>query len=71
MWTGFVAFVIAMIAVDMLFLRVQDSHKVSVREAAAWSLLWVLLALAFNALFWWYLDGRLGLSVANERRSNS
>jgi len=67
MWAGFAAFVIAMIAVDMLFLRAQGSHKVSVREAAAWSLLWVLLALAFNALFWWHLDGRLGRDVANEK----
>jgi tellurite resistance protein TerC len=40
---------------------------VSLREAAAWSLLWVLLALAFNALLWWYLDGRLGREVANEK----
>jgi tellurite resistance protein TerC len=67
MWAGFVAFVLAMIAVDMLFLRAQGSYKVSVREAAAWSLLWVLLALAFNALFWWYLDGHLGREVANEK----
>jgi len=67
MWAGFVAFVIAMVAVDMLFLRAQGAHRVSVREAAAWSLVWVLLALAFNALFWWYLDGTLGRAVANEK----
>ena len=67
MWTGFVAFVLAMIAVDMVFLRAQGAHRVSVREAAAWSLVWVALALAFNALFWWYLDGTAGREVANER----
>lgn len=67
MWAGFMAFVIAMITVDMLFLRAQGAHKVSVREAAAWSLVWVLLALAFNALFWWYLDGTLGRELANEK----
>ena len=67
MWAGFVAFVLAMIAVDMVFLRAQGAHKVSVREAAAWSLVWVLLALAFNALFWWYLDGSLGREVANDK----
>jgi tellurite resistance protein TerC len=67
MWTGFVAFVIAMIAVDMYFLRAQGAHKVSIREAAAWSAVWVLLALAFNALFWWYLDGTVGREIANEK----
>jgi len=67
MWAGFVAFVIAMVAVDMVFLRAKGAHRVSVREAAVWSLVWVLLALAFNTWFWWYLDGALGREVANER----
>jgi tellurite resistance protein TerC len=67
MWAGFVAFVLAMIAVDMLFLRAQGSHKVSLREALAWSLVWVLLALAFNVLLWWYLDNSLGRAVANAK----
>jgi len=67
MWGGFVAFVVAMVFVDMVFLRSRGAHRVSVREAAAWSLVWVLLALAFNAWFWWYLDGTVGREVANER----
>jgi len=67
MWSGFTAFVIAMIAVDMYFLRAQGNHKVSLREAAVWSLVWILLAFAFNALFWWYLDGTAGREIANEK----
>jgi tellurite resistance protein TerC len=67
MWAGFVAFVIAMIAVDMYFLRAQGAHRVSVREAAAWSLVWVVLALAFNAWLWWYLDASAGRAIANEK----
>jgi len=38
-----------------------------VREAAAWSAVWVLLALAFNAWFWWYLDGSVGREIANDK----
>jgi len=67
MWAGFVAFVVAMVALDMVFLRARGAHRVSVREAAVWSLVWVLLALAFNAWFWWYLDGSLGRELANQR----
>jgi len=67
MWAGFVAFVAAMVALDMIFLRARGAHRVSVREAAVWSLVWVLLALAFNAWFWWYLDGSLGRELANQR----
>lgn len=67
MWTGFVVFVITMVAIDMYFLRAQGAHKVSVREAATWSVVWIVLALVFNALFWWYLDGTLGREAANEK----
>jgi tellurite resistance protein TerC len=67
MWAGFLVFVATMVAVDMLFLRAQGAHKVSLREAAIWSLVWVVLALAFNALFWWHLDGSVGRAVANEK----
>jgi tellurite resistance protein TerC len=29
--------------------------------------LWVALALVFNALLWWYLDGEAGREVANTK----
>lgn len=67
MWAGFGAFVIVMVAVDMLALRRQGAHKVAAREALAWSLLWITLALAFNLLLWWYLDETAGRAIANER----
>jgi len=51
MWAGFVAFVLAMLAVDLgVFQR--QAHKVTVKEAVAWSVVWVTCALAFNALLW-------------------
>ena len=51
MWGGFIAFVLAMLALDLgVFHR--QAHKVGVREAAVWSVVWVGLALAFNAILW-------------------
>jgi tellurite resistance protein TerC len=51
MWGGFIAFVLAMLALDLgVFHR--TAHKVTVKEAAAWSVVWVVLALAFNAGIW-------------------
>ncbi len=51
MWGGFVAFVLAMLALDLgVFHR--KAHAVTVKEAATWSLVWVALALAFNGLIW-------------------
>ena len=39
----------------------------SVKEASAWVVAWVTLALAVGALLWWYLDGSLGREVANRK----
>jgi tellurite resistance protein TerC len=47
-WGVFGVVVIAMLAVDLgIFNR--KAHVVSVKEAATWSLIWISLALAFNA----------------------
>jgi tellurite resistance protein TerC len=67
MWAGFLVFVLIMIGVDMLALRAKGAHKVSVREAFAWTLVWVSMALLFNLALWWYLDGAMGRAVANEK----
>jgi tellurite resistance protein TerC len=47
LWGGFVAFVLAMLALDLgVFHR--KAHEVTLKEAAAWSSVWVALALVFN-----------------------
>jgi tellurite resistance protein TerC len=67
MWAGFVVFVIAMVALDMFALGGRTPRKVGVKEAAGWSLLWFALALTFNALLWWHLDGSVGRDIANQK----
>jgi tellurite resistance protein TerC len=67
MWAAFAAFVVAAIAVDLVAVGRQGSHRVTAREALSWSALWIALAFAFNALLWWYLDGSAGREVANEK----
>ncbi len=50
-WLGFLAFIFAMLALDLgVFHR--HSHRVRPREAATWSAVWVSLALIFGALLW-------------------
>ena len=52
-YAGFTVFVLAMLALDLgVFHR--DAHAVGVREASAWSVAWVVLALAFNYAFYRY-----------------
>lgn len=46
-WTGFIVFVIAMLALDLgVFNR--KSHEIKLKEALLWSAFWIALALLFN-----------------------
>jgi len=47
-WVLFNAFVLAMLALD-LFVFHREAHRVRLREAATWSVVWIALALAFCA----------------------
>jgi tellurite resistance protein TerC len=67
MWGAFVAFVVAMLVLDMFALGGNKPRKVSVKEAGLWSLGWFSLAMLFNALLWWYLDGSVGREIANTK----
>lgn len=67
LYLGFSLLVVLFLAIDFLLLRAQGAHKVSVKEAAWWSVVWFAAAAAFGAWFWWYLDGQFGAGVANQK----
>ena len=67
LWTGFIAFVLIMLALDLFVFGGRKVHKVSAKEAAIWSLVWFTLAIAFNAGLWWHLKGTWGADIANEK----
>ncbi len=67
MWAAFVGFVLAMLAVDLFLVGGNRAHKVGFREAAAWSVVWVTLAMLFNLGLWWYLKGAYGSAVADAK----
>ena len=66
LWGGFIAVVIAALLIDLVLMRHGGPHKVTFKEALLWSIGWVLLALAFNAGLWYYLNETAGTAVANE-----
>ena len=67
MWAAFIAFVLVMLFLDLFVLGGKKAHKVSVKEAALWSLAWFSMALIFNAGLWWYLNGAVGAEVADKK----
>jgi tellurite resistance protein TerC len=64
-YLGLSLVVVVLLAVDFYVLKAQGSHRVGLKEAAAWSVVWIVIALAFGGWFWWYLDGRFGRELAN------
>jgi tellurite resistance protein TerC len=52
-WVGFIAFVLAMLALDLgVFQR--KVHEVKPKEAATWTAIWVALAFAFAGGLWFF-----------------
>ena len=63
LWAVFVASVLAALFVDFVVLRKQGAHVVTVPEALRWSVIWVAVSFAFNALFWWSLKSHADPAV--------
>ena len=52
-WIGFVVFLALMLAIDLgIFHR--KSHTVTFKESLGWTLVWIMLAMMFSAIvyFW-------------------
>ncbi len=60
LWVGFNVFVLAMLALDLgVFHR--HSHVVSLKESITWTIVWVVLALCFNAGVWHFAGSQKAL----------
>src|SRR5690242_21554022 len=60
LWGGFVAFVVAMLALDISVFH-RRPHVVGMREALTWTGIWIALALVFNAGVWYWFGTNAAL----------
>lgn len=67
LYLGFTLLVVVLLAIDFVVLKTQGNHRVSIKEAGLWSMVWILIALVFCAWFWWYLEGHFGREMANSK----
>ena len=67
MWAGFFAIVLVMLAIDLFVVGGGKEHRVSFREAATWSCIWIGVSLTFAGALWWYLDSAFGREIANQK----
>ncbi len=62
-YAAFLGFVLAMLAIDLgIFNR--KEHEVSFKEATTWSIVWVVLSMAFAGLFYAYTSSKFGSEIA-------
>ena len=66
LWAAFAAVVLAALAVDFIVLRSGGARRVSFRDALAWSVAWISLALVYYFGLWWWLDAHAGRAIADE-----
>jgi len=60
LWVGFNLFVLLALALDLgVFHR--KAHKIRIREAAFWSVVWISLALGFGYFVWHWFGAQRGL----------
>ena len=71
MWALFAGFTLVALLIDFFAMSKQGAHRVSTRESAIWSLVWVGVSLAFMGWLWWHLGGagtdEAGRSLANAK----
>lgn len=51
MWVAFTGLVVGLLVLDLVVFH-KEAHEVRFREALLWSIVWVVLALAFNVVVW-------------------
>lgn len=67
MWLGFFAIVFTMLFIDLFLVGGGKRHRVSFKEAASWSVIWVSVSFLFAAGLWWYLDSAFTRELANTK----
>ncbi len=55
LWVGFNLFVLALLALDLGVFH-QKAHKVSIKEATIWSIIWISLSMLFNLGIYFFWD---------------
>ena len=57
-WLAVIGAVLVMLLIDLVAHR--HAHVIGVREAAAWSVVWVLCGVGFGGIVWWWWGAELG-----------
>lgn len=70
MWAGFIVFILLLLAFDLFVLGANKAEKMPPKEALIWSLSWIVMALVFSGLLWWYVRTTYDNALANTVTAN-
>ena len=63
----FFGIVFAMLLIDFLGFKQKKDQSVPIKQALAWSIAWVTVAMLFAGGLWLYLQQTAGLALANQK----
>lgn len=63
----FFAIVAVMLLVDFFGFKQKDNEPVPIRQAALWSMAWVVVSALFAGGLWWYLNDQSGAVLAKQK----
>ncbi len=67
LWGSFAVIILLMLLIDLFWQGKHKGKAMSMKQAAAWSIVWVTLSLLFAAGFWWYLNDNVGREFADNQ----
>lgn len=67
LYVAFFAVVAVMLLVDFLGFKQKDNEPVPIRQAALWSIAWVVVSALFAGGLWWYLNDHINTEMANQK----
>ncbi|PKO84196.1 MAG: hypothetical protein CVU17_03245 [Betaproteobacteria bacterium HGW-Betaproteobacteria-11] len=66
-WSIFIAIVLAMLAIDLFIVGGGKEHRVSFKESATWTLVWIGVSLLFAVGLWFWLANTQGTAIASAK----
>ena len=63
----FIVFIVGILMLDMLVID-KEAHEVSMKEAGAWTAVWITLALLFSVFLWFHGDLVHGINNFSDLR---
>lgn len=67
LWLFFILLILIVLSIDIILLTRNKQQQISLKSSWIWLIVWIALALLFNALLWIYLSQNYTNKIANQK----